>query len=113
MARAEEMFEEMEGWYDANPEATFGEIEAELRQQRRRLMGEAQAVLINGRDAGYQTEAPTCPQCQEPMEFERYVERQVSGLEGDVVLERAYYRCPRGCGESIFPPRPQTEATAG
>lgn len=113
MSRAGTLFEEMEAWYEAHPEATFGEIEAELRQQRRQLMGETQAVLINGRDTGYQREAPECGACGQRMTFERYVKRKVSGLEGDVQLERAYYRCPQGCGESLFPPRPETEAAPG
>ncbi len=111
--KAEAMYEELEAWYDGHEGATYGEIEAEVRRQRRELMGEAQAILINGRDAGYQAEAPLCPQCEQPMRLDRYVTRQVSGLEGEVELERAYYRCPRGCGEGFFPPGPEAEATPG
>ncbi len=113
LEKAEEMYEEMEAWYDAHEGATFGEVEAEVRRQRRALMGETQAILINGREAGYQAEPPACPQCEQPMRFERYVTRQVSGLEGEVSLERAYYRCPHGCEESVFPPGPETEPAAG
>jgi hypothetical protein len=36
---AEAMYERMEDWYDAHPDASFEEIEAELRQERRELMG--------------------------------------------------------------------------
>jgi len=35
---AETMYERMEDWYDAHPEASFEEIEEELRRQRRGLM---------------------------------------------------------------------------
>lgn len=104
LRKAEAMFEEMEGWYDKHPEATFGEIEAEARQQRRELMGEALEVLVNGRDVGKGDEAPACQQCGEKMRFKGYRRRQVVGLEGESVLERAYYVCPRCKGETIFPP---------
>jgi ribosomal protein S6E (S10) len=63
LRKAEAMYEELEGWYDAHPEATFGEIEAEARQQRRELMGEALEVLVNGRDVGKVKEAPACQAC--------------------------------------------------
>lgn len=39
--RAAQMFDELEGWYDRHPEASFGEIEEKARRQRRGLMGEA------------------------------------------------------------------------
>ncbi len=110
---AERLFEEMEEWYDAHPEASFGEIEAKLRQERRRLMGETAEILINGRQSGQQVEAPTCPGCGRPMRFEGYRKRTIEGLEGDSRLERAYYRCPHGCGESLFPPGLSAEAAPG
>jgi len=65
---AADTFEELEAWYDAHPEASFGEIEAEARQKRRELMGQALAVLINGRDSGL-VEAPCCSQCGSRMHF--------------------------------------------
>ena len=106
-------FDELEDWYDQHPEASFGEIEAEARRQRRELMGQALAILINGRDKGFQLEAPNCPQCGQPMEFERYRPWTVFGLEGDTELIRAYYVCPQGCGETVFPPGPETEIESG
>ncbi len=57
---ASEMYERLEGWYDAHPAATFEELEQELRQQRRELMGGALATLIVGRDSGYRATAPAC-----------------------------------------------------
>jgi hypothetical protein len=45
----EQMTERLEEWYDAPPEASFGEIEERARQERRLFMGEMLEVLINGR----------------------------------------------------------------
>lgn len=110
---AVQMFERLEDWYDQHPEATFGEIEAEARQQRRQLMGQALALLINGRDPGFQLEAPLCQECGQSMDFARYRPWTVRGLEGDTVLRRAYYVCPQCAGETLFPPGSQTAVAGG
>jgi hypothetical protein len=107
------MFEAMEEWYDQHPEATFGEIEQQARQQRAEFMGQALALWINGRDTGVQVEPPRCPSCQAAMEFKDYRERTVRGLEGDSRLERAYYVCPQGCQQTLFPPGPTTATEEG
>jgi len=60
LEKAGQMFDQLEGWYDEHLEASFGEIEAESRKQRRELMGEAIGVLINGRDTGMGVEAAHC-----------------------------------------------------
>jgi hypothetical protein len=59
LRKAEAMFEEMEAWYDEHPAATFGEIEAEARQQRRgadgrgaRSAGQRAGCGQRGRGAG-------------------------------------------------------------
>jgi hypothetical protein len=101
---ATRMFDALEDWYDAHPDASFGEIEAEARRQRRELMGRALAILINGRDRGFQLEAPPCQKCRQPMEFQRYRGWTIYGLEGDTRLVRAYYVCPKCPGETLFPP---------
>lgn len=80
----------------------------EARQKRRELMGQALAVLINGRDSGL-VEAPCCSQCGSRMHFHEYRSKTIRGLEGETTLERAYYVCPQGCGETFFPPGPETE----
>ncbi len=105
---AGQLFDVLEDWYDQHPAATFGELEAEARRQRRRLMGPALALLVNGRDRGLQVEPPSCPQCAQSMEFQGYRSRTVVGLEGDTRLERAYYTCPRCPRTTHFPPRPPT-----
>ena len=43
MQAAGQLFDILEDWYDQHPEATFGELEAEARRQRRRRMGPALA----------------------------------------------------------------------
>ena len=108
---AKQLYEKLEDWYDAHPNASFGEIEMEVRKQRRELMGDAIAVLVNGRDTGFQVEAPKCKSCGRGMEFEGYRKWSLSGLEGDSRLERAYYVCPECSGEAIFPPRSETQTT--
>jgi len=69
--------------------------------------------MINGRTEGYQLEAPTCAQCGQAMKFVDYRERTIDGLEGDTLLSRAYYVCPRCKGETFFPPGPSTSAPEG
>lgn len=106
LAEAGQMFDSLEEWYEQHPTASFGEIEAEARPRRRDLMGKGLAVLINGRDTGYQIAPPLCPACGKPMDFEDYREKTVFGLEGDTALSRAYYVCPRCEGQTLSPPRP-------
>lgn len=109
LEKAQQMYEKLENWYDVHPAASFGEIEMEVRKQRRELMGATLAVLVNGRDSGFQMEAPKCPACGKKMEFEGYRPWRVNGLEGDSELERAYYVCPECSGETIFPPGRETQ----
>lgn len=110
---AGQMFDRLEAWYDQHPKASFGEIEAEARRQRRGLMGEGLGILVNGRDTGSQAAAPRCGQCGGEMDFEGYRRWEVHGLEGDTVLERAYYVCPACSGETLFPPGPPAEIASG
>lgn len=98
------MYEQLEAWYDEHPTASFGEIEAEARRQRRELMGKALSILVNGRDVGKLAEAPRCGRCGQSMRFKGYRRKKVIGLEGDTELERAYYVCPKCKGETLFPP---------
>jgi hypothetical protein len=100
---ASEMYEQLETWYDAHPAATFEELEQALRQQRRELMGGTLATLIVGRDSGYQASAPPCAKCGQPLAFEGYRPWTVKGLEGDSVLDRAYYVCPACAGAAFSP----------
>jgi hypothetical protein len=109
MEEAKQMYDQLEEWYDAHPQASFGEIEAQARQCRRELMGKALAQLVNGRDTGAQVELPRCKQCGGKMKFAGYREWSIHGLEGDSRLERAYYVCPHCKGETFFPPGRQAK----
>lgn len=111
MKAAEAMYERLEDWYDAHPEASFEEIEAEMRQRRRELLGGTLETLIVGRDSGFSVAPPKCLTCGQPMKFEGYHPWTVKGLEGDSKLERAYYTCP-ACGERGFSPSGSEVAAA-
>ena len=110
---ASRLYSQLEDWYDQHPDASFGEIEAEARRQRRELMGQALTTLINGRDLGYQLTPPTCVQCGQPMKFERYRSWQVHGLEGDTELSRAYYVCRQCDDQTLFPPGSEAGPAGG
>jgi len=43
---AARMYNQLEDWYDQHPDATFGEIEAQARHYRLKLMGETIALMI-------------------------------------------------------------------
>ena len=113
MEIAGEMYDEMEDWYETHPEASFGEIEAEIRRKRREMMGETVRILVNERDRGFQLNPPKCAQCKGELEFEGYRGWTVRGLEGDTRLKRAYYVCPQCEGETLSPPGSQTETESG
>lgn len=113
MKFAEEMLAKLEAWYDAHPDASFGEIEQQARQERRELMGEVLAVLINGRDTGVGEGAPRCERCGAEMEFKEYRHWTVHGLEGDTRLERGYYVCSKCEGQTVFPPGSETASAGG
>ena len=108
MEKAGAAYDRLESWYEKHPEASFGEIETEVRAERRKLMGEALEILVNGRDTGVQVKKPRCGKCGREMGFEGYRGWEIHGLEGDSVLERAYYVCPECEGETIFPPGSKT-----
>ncbi len=111
LERAAHAYSKLEDWYDRHPEASFGEIELEMRRLRRELMGEGLAMLINGRDTGYQPEAPHCQKCGQVMVFKGHRKWTITGLEGETRLMRAYYVCPECEGETIFPPGSEAAVT--
>jgi len=110
--QAEQMFAELEGWYDQNPEASFEEIEKQARRARRKMMGQALGIVVNGRDVGKTEEAPRCGQCGEAMVFKDYRPKKVYGLEGETELERAYYVCEVCEKQTFFPPGQETALAA-
>jgi len=105
MELADTQYEALETWYDAHPNASFEEIEVLAREKRRELIGVGLAILVNGRDSGYQVQGQRCARCGKLMEYKgEAFGRTIHGLEGDTRLERAYYVCPECAGETLFPP---------
>ncbi|SRR6266508_577208 len=113
MQRAVEMYNVLEDWYDAHPDATFGEIEQKAREQRRELMGETIGILINQRPQAVEMKAPVCPKCGREMKLHDVRGKTVHGIEGRTRVERRYYVCPSACGETVFPPGSASETAAG
>jgi hypothetical protein len=105
MQEAENLFNEIDDWYDENPDASFEEIESRARIARREMMGRSLGVIINGRDVGKSLESPKCKKCQKEMTFEDYREKTIYGVEGDTRLERAYFVCEDCEAQTLFPPR--------
>lgn len=104
MSYAEELFEDMENWYDKHPTATFEAIEEQARKSRRQLMGRSLTIFVNGRDEGKQLELPQCHECGAKMKYKGTFEKTIYGVEGETRLKRAYYSCPNQCqGTAFFP----------
>ncbi len=112
MQAAEKLFDEVDDWYDKNPDASFEEIENRARKARREMMGKSLGVIINGRDVGKSIEAPKCKTCQKDMAFEDYREKTIYGVEGDTRLERAYFVCADCEKQTLFPPRRETRVAS-
>ena len=108
------------GWKCASsyPEASFGEIDAEARMDgsalpsmvRREMMGVGLEIIVNGRDTGKKVVAPNCAECGQSMGIEGYRPWTIHGLEGDTVVNRAYYVCPSCKGQTLFPPGREASA---
>lgn len=103
--RAEGLWDDFNVWYKANPEATFDDIEAQLGQRRRELLGEFVKLNLQHGDLGAEPEAPICGKCGKPMRFQGYNDKTVHGLEVDAKIPRAYYYCST-CRVGFFPPGP-------
>jgi hypothetical protein len=112
LERAGDLWDDFNGWYKANPEATFDEIEAELGQRRREVVGEFVELSLRKGDLGAEPDAPACQRCGKPMAFQGYQEKNVHGLEMDMKIPRAYYYCST-CKVGFFPPGPTPSAEKG
>ena len=110
MKLAGESFDELEGWYESHAEASFEALEQKARQVRRRLMGRGLEMLINQRAQSAEVNPPACPRCKSQMRLQDRRGKRVEGLEGSTHIERNYYVCSNGCGETSFPPRPSARA---
>lgn len=112
LRRAEELWDEFNGWYQDHPEATFDEMEAELGKRRRAILGDVVELGLRQGDLGATPEAPSCKGCGRVMVFKGYPKKEVHGLEADAKIPRAYYVCPT-CKVGIFPPGPSSTPEEG
>ena len=112
MGRAADLWDNFNAWYQANPEATFDEMEEELGQQRRAVLGNFLELNLRQGSLGAEAEAPCCPKCRKSMDFKGYPSKTVHGLEVDAQIPRAYYYCP-ACKVGIFPPGSQATIEEG
>lgn len=102
-------FDELERWYEERPGSSFEEIETKAREVRRELMGRGLEVLINQRSQASEALPPKCAKCGGDMRRQDRRPKRVEGLEGCTTVERNYYVCPHGCGETAFPPGSSVE----
>ena len=109
LARAEDLWDEFDGWYEANPEATFDEIDEHLGQRRRAVLGELVELRLRQDDLGATPKAPRCNRCGGAMAFKGYLPKSVQGLDIEAEISRAYFHCPT-CQVGIFPPGPEAAA---
>ena len=112
LERAGELWDEFDAWYEANPEATFDEIDEYLGRRRRAVLGELLELRLRQGDLGATPEAPRCRRCGKAMEFKGYLPKSVQGLDIGAEISRAYFHCPT-CKEGVFPPGWEAAAEEG
>ena len=100
----EEMWEGLYGWRGEHPEASFDEIVGQVTPRRRALMGKMMKHLACHQGDGEVLEGLSCPECGQKMEYKGKPKREISHLEGETEMKRAYYHCAQ-CESGIFPPR--------
>jgi YgiT-type zinc finger domain-containing protein len=106
---AQAMYERMQEWRQAHPQASFDEIAAEVGRERRALMGQLLVELACQNQRSVEALSTTCPICGGQTEGKGAKERGVSHLEGETKLVRGYRYCSH-CGRGFFPPGCGTEA---
>lgn len=65
-------------------------------------MGQLLAQLASQNGDGTVVEGVRCPDCGQAMSYKGKSRREVTHLEGELGLERAYYYCT-ACESGIFP----------
>jgi hypothetical protein len=104
---AEAVYEELIGWRQRHPEASFDEIADQITPRRQALLAPLLAQLAQTADE--RIEAPVCETCGQPLRYKGTPQRQVAHREGEATLRRAYWYCD-SCPQGVFPPRPPAEA---
>jgi len=109
LRRAEELWDSFNAWHKEHPQATFDQMEEEVGQHRRGILGDFLELSLRQGDLGAAPEAPSCERCGKGMVFKGYPEKKIQGLEAEAKIPRAYYVCPT-CEVGLFPPGPATSA---
>lgn len=103
VAAAEQMYVRLRAWRAAHLEATFDEIGEQVMRERKALMAQLLGELAAQPEEVTGEEGERCPECGEVLSAKGKRRRQVSHLEGEVQLERAYGYCDH-CHSGLFPP---------
>ena len=98
-------YRRMQEWETQHPKSTLGEIEQQVRAERRVLMGQLIPLLIGDRARDDPKSRPPCPHCGKRMGFQGDRSVPIETIEATIQLTRAYYYC-RSCREGLFPPGP-------
>ena len=96
-------YDELRQWREKHPEANFDEIAGQVTFRRRGLMGQLLGQLACHHGDGEVVEGLPCPDCGGEMIYKGRPKRDVSHLEGETAIERAYYYCVH-CERGLFPP---------
>lgn len=104
LEQAGKMYDELREWRAEHKEASFDELVSAVRPKRRELVGELLEMLALQHGNGAVAEGKECEECGERMVDKGELERMALHGEGDSVLKRIHYYCPR-CRNGFFPPR--------
>ena len=104
MGEAEEMIEELVGWYEGREAPTFSEIEEKVLELRQRLSERMASEVAQRQPINQAGPGPRCPKCGGEMRSKGEHSKTVVSWAGEVELGRQYYHCPE-CRMGLFPPR--------
>ena len=96
-------YDELRQWRAQHPEASFDEIARQVTPRRRELLGQLLNQLACQHGDGEAVAGVPCPDCGKMMSYKGRPKRTVEHLEGETILERAYYCCAQ-CESGFFPP---------
>jgi hypothetical protein len=106
---SEEVLAGIKEWRLAPPKATLREIEQVIHERVSRLEARLLQDVALARSAGEwsevsESERPSCPVCQTPLQARgKYTRRLQTAGGQDIRLTRSYGTCPT-CGVGLFPP---------
>ena len=99
---AEEMYEAVMKWREANQKASIDEIVKKVTVERRKIMGGLVEEVAMAQGNGAEALGVKCKDCGEEMENKGLNQRSVLHEEGESKLKRTYYSCSK-CKSGVFP----------